>query len=83
MTVRPQLSFTVTILIAFTLVFASVLGLAVLGFRSAGEHAAVATADINLAEVATTVSGRTNALVLPVLALIRDVANTRFAADRP
>ncbi|MGO9429683.1 adenylate/guanylate cyclase domain-containing protein [Rhodoblastus sp.] len=81
MIVRPQLSFTVTILIAFTLVFAFVLGLAVLGFRSAGERAAVATADVNLAQVATTVSGRTNALVLPVLALIREVADTGIAAD--
>lgn len=83
MIIRRQLSFTVTILIAFTLVFAFVLGLAVLGFRSAGERAAVATADVNLVQVATTVSSRTNALVLPVLALIRNVADTGIAAATP
>ena len=43
MTLQPRLSFTVTILIAFTLVFALGVGLAIFGFRSAGERAAVAT----------------------------------------
>ena len=83
MTLRPRLSFTITILIAFTLVFILGLGLAVLGFRSAGERAAVTTADASLAEVAAAVSARTNALVLPVLALIRHVAATGVAVKTP
>lgn len=76
MILRPRLSFTVTILIAFTLFFTSVLGLTVFGFRHAGQRAAVATANTSLAEAAATVSARTNALVRPVLALIRAVVDT-------
>ncbi|HME27150.1 MAG TPA: hypothetical protein VKI44_38490 [Acetobacteraceae bacterium] len=83
MTFRPRLSFTVTILIAFTLVFTLGIALAVLGFRSAGERAAVVTADASLAEVAATVSARTNALVRPVLALVRQVASTGIAVETP
>ena len=73
---RPRLSFTVTILIAFILVFTLGIGLAILGFHNAGERAAVATADASLAEVAATVAARTNSLVRPVLALVRHVAST-------
>ncbi|HEY2619081.1 MAG TPA: adenylate/guanylate cyclase domain-containing protein [Acetobacteraceae bacterium] len=83
MTFKPRLSFTVTILIAFTLVFTLGIGLAVFGFRNAGERAAVATADASLAEVAATVSARTNALVRPVLALVRQVASTGITAEPP
>ena len=83
MRIRPRLSFTVTILIAFTLLFALGIGLAVLGFRSAGDQAAVATADTSLAEIAATVSARTNGLVQPVLALIRHVASTGITAETP
>lgn len=74
MTFRSRLSFTVIIVIAFTVVFILGIGLAVLGFRSAGERAAVATADASLAEVAATVAARTNALVRPVLALAMNAA---------
>jgi adenylate cyclase len=83
MTFRPRLSFTVTIVIAFTLVFSSGLGLAVLGFRSAGEQAAVATANASLAQVAATVAARTNALVGPALALVRQIAGTGIPAEAP
>jgi uncharacterized Tic20 family protein len=83
MTFRPHLNFTVTILIAFTIVFAFVLWLAVLGFRSASQSAAVATADTSLAQVAKTVSARTNALVLPKVAVIRAAADTGIALDMP
>ena len=80
---RPSLSFTVTILIAFTLIFTVILSLAVSGFRGASEQAAVATADVSLAETAATVAARTNALVQPVLALIREVAATSGADSTP
>jgi adenylate cyclase len=83
MRLRPRLSFTVTILIAFSVVFTVGLTLAVLGFRDAGERAAVATADTSLADVAATVSARTNALVRPVLALIREVADTGVSREPP
>ncbi|WP_034995973.1 adenylate/guanylate cyclase domain-containing protein [Beijerinckia mobilis] len=83
MRVRAQLSFTITILIAFTLVFAFGLGLAVLGFRSAGERAAVATANVNLGEVVATVAARTNALVRPALALVRFLADTGITVEAP
>ncbi len=83
MRLRPRLSFTVTILIAFTVVFTAGLGLAVLGFLSAGERAAVTTADTSLAEVAATVSARADALVRPVLTLLRYVASTGIALKTP
>ncbi len=79
---RPSLSFTVTILIAFTLIFTVILSVAVFGFRSTAEQAAIATADVSLAETASTVAARTNALVQPVLVLIREVATTGIG-DRP
>jgi len=66
---RPSLSFTATILIAFTSVFSLGLGAAAIRFRHAGEEAAVATADIQLAGIATAAAARTNALVRPVVAL--------------
>ncbi|HTJ89732.1 MAG TPA: adenylate/guanylate cyclase domain-containing protein [Acidocella sp.] len=83
MTFRPRLNFTITILLAFTIVFTFVLGLAVIGFRNAGERAAMATADASLAQVATTVSARTSALVLPEIALIRALASTGIMMDTP
>jgi adenylate cyclase len=80
---RPALSFTITILIAFTLIFSVILALAVYGFRGAAERAAIATADTSLTQTAATVSARTNALVQPVLALIREVSATGVAAHEP
>lgn len=83
MMVRPRLSFTITILIAFTLVFTSALGLAVFGFRDAGNRAAVATADTSLAELAATVCARANALVQPVVALLRATADAGITTTGP
>lgn len=71
---RPRLSFTVTILLAFALVFTIILGMAIAGFRAASERAAVVTADASLAQTAATVAARTNAMVLPVIALIRETS---------
>jgi adenylate cyclase len=83
MTLRPRLSFTVTILIAFTLVFTLGLGVAVYGFRSAGERAAVATADTSLAQVAAAVAARANALIRPAVVLISQTAATGITVAPP
>ena len=83
MSFRPRLSLTVTILIAFTFVFTVAVGLVVFGFRDAGQRAAVETADTSLAEVAATISARTNALVLPVVTLTRFVASNGIAIEIP
>jgi adenylate cyclase len=83
MTSQFRLSFTVTILIAFTIVFTFVLGLAVLGFRSASGTAAVATADTSLAQVAKTISARTDALFLPEVTLIHVIADSGMVLTTP
>jgi adenylate cyclase len=71
---RLRVSLTLTILMAFALVFSLILGLTIIGYRNAGSAAALATADTSLAQVSATVSARTDAMVRPVLALTRAAA---------
>jgi len=64
---RSQFSFTITILAAFSLVFAAGMALVVLGFMRAGSQAALADAEIRLADAARLVAAQTRALIRPVV----------------
>jgi adenylate cyclase len=66
---RVHVSFTITILIAFALVFIVVVGIVVAGYRQTGREAALHTAEFGLAQAAATVSANMRALTQPVLAL--------------
>jgi hypothetical protein len=67
---RPlRISFAITILTAFTLVFVLALGAVVLGYRQTGAHAALAAAERSLAQAADTAAASTRALIRPVMAL--------------
>jgi adenylate cyclase len=67
---RPlRISFAITILTAFTLVFVLALGAVVLGYRQTGASAALAAAERSLAQAADTAAASTRALIRPVMAL--------------
>jgi adenylate cyclase len=85
---RLSLSFTVTLLSAFALVFALGTGAVVMVFRAAGQEAAILTAEAALAQAAKLVAARSQALFAPVLAsatLLPDVAplTAPFPDDDP
>ncbi len=69
MTRRTRFSFTVTILIAFALVFLAAVGAIIAGFRATAGKAALATAEDSLAQAAETAAASTRALIRPVVAL--------------
>jgi adenylate cyclase len=67
---RPfRVSFTLTILTAFALLFVAAVGLVVHGYRQTGGRAAMATAERSLAQAAETAAASTRALIRPVVAL--------------
>jgi adenylate cyclase len=67
---RPlRISFAITILTAFTLVFVLALGAVVLGYRQTGARAALAAAERSLAQAADTAAASTRALIRPVMSL--------------
>lgn len=67
---RPfRVSFTITILTAFALLFVLALGSVVVGYRQTGGRAALATAERSLAQAAETAAASTRALIRPVIAL--------------
>jgi adenylate cyclase len=67
MNLRPRLNFTITILTAFSLVFAAAVGLVVLGFREAGSRAAREGAERHLGAAAAAAAAGTRGLVHPLL----------------
>ncbi|HEY4253584.1 MAG TPA: adenylate/guanylate cyclase domain-containing protein [Roseomonas sp.] len=64
---RLRLSFTVTLLTAFALIFTLGMAAVVLVFRSTGGEVAVSTAERSLAQAAQLVAARSRALLRPVL----------------
>jgi adenylate cyclase len=67
---RPfQISFTVTILTAFALLFVAAVWLVANGYRQTGARAALVTAERSLAQAAETAAASTLALIRPVVAL--------------
>lgn len=66
---RTRISFTVTILTAFALLFLAAMGAVVAGYRGTGAAAARDTAERSLAQAADASAGNTRALIRPVLAL--------------
>ena len=67
---RPlRISFTVTIVTAFTALFVLAVGAVMLGYRETGGRAALATAERSLAQAADTAAASTRALIRPVIAL--------------
>jgi len=67
---RPlRVSFAITILTAFTIVFVLALGAVVLAYRQTGARAALAAAERSLAQAADTAAASTRALIRPVMAL--------------
>jgi adenylate cyclase len=67
---RPfRVSFTLTILTAFALLFVGAVGLVVHGYRQTGARAALVTAERSLAQAAETAAASTRAMIRPVVAL--------------
>ncbi|MCA3315128.1 MAG: hypothetical protein ING24_13320 [Roseomonas sp.] len=67
---RPlRVSFAITILTAFTIVFVLALGAVVLAYRQTGARAALAAAERSLAQAADTAAASTRVLIRPVMAL--------------
>lgn len=64
---RPLLSFTITIMAAFSLVFALAMALVVVGFVRTGSQAALTDAEVRLADAARLVAAQTRALIRPVV----------------
>jgi len=70
MTPRPfRVSFTVTILTLFAVLFVAAVGLVVHGYRQTGARAALATAERSLAQAVETAGASMRALIRPVVAL--------------
>jgi len=69
MTRRLRVSFTITLLTAFALLFVAALGLVVAGYRQTGAQAALETAERSLAQAAEAAAASTRALIRPVLAM--------------
>lgn len=66
---RTQVTFTVTILVAFALLFLLAVGLVVAGYRRAGGQAGLATAELSLSQAAEAAAANMRAMLRPVLAL--------------
>jgi adenylate cyclase len=64
-----RVSFTLTILTAFTVLFVAAFGLVVIGYRRTGAEAARITAERSLAQAAETAAASTRALMRPAVAL--------------
>ncbi len=71
MTPRPlRVSFTVTVLCLFAVLFVAAVGLVMQGYRAVGARAAVAAAERSLAQVAETAEANTRALIRPLFSLV-------------
>lgn len=78
---RLRLSFTVTLLTAFALIFTLGMAAVVLVFRATGGEVAVATAERSLAQAAQLVAARSRALLRPVLTTADALPDFRPLAD--
>ncbi|MBR0657546.1 adenylate/guanylate cyclase domain-containing protein [Plastoroseomonas arctica] len=78
---RLQLSFTVTLLTAFALVFALGVGAVVAAFRGVGQEVAEASAERELGQAARLVAARSRALFRPVLVAAETIAEFRPLTD--
>lgn len=67
MRLRPRLNFTITILTAFSLIFAAAVSLVVLGFRDVGSRLALDIAQRQLAAAASATVAQTRNLIHPLL----------------
>jgi adenylate cyclase len=78
---RPRLNFTITILTAFSLVFAAAVALVVLGFRESGGRAAIETAERHIGAAAAAVAAATRGLIHPLLGHATVLARVPLGED--